>query len=202
MACNYVRGFLTIRAGTRSSVACCSLLFGSTFPAVTTTKDPAMTDRDAARRAVRRAVEASQLGVYGFADRAGVDPGTLRDFLDGTRWPQSKNRNKIERALGWPDGRITDLADGVTPIEEPVAVVTRRPQSLPEPSPELLAAIEADDRLLPEAKLHLVNQIGLLLRLQGTRDEVAEQHRLSREEAEETPLLRPVGGDKRDGNGR
>src|SRR5688500_18512912 len=69
-------------------------------------------DEDLARRAVRRAVEAKG-GRKDFADSAGIDSGTLTDFLEGIRWPHPKTRSKIETALGWPAGRILDIAEGV-----------------------------------------------------------------------------------------
>lgn len=72
--------------------------------------------RDDARREARRAVEATGLTRSAFADQAGIDVGTLSDFLDGKRWPQAPKRRKIEERLGWPAGRISDLADGAAPV--------------------------------------------------------------------------------------
>lgn len=114
--------------------------------------------QDAARREVRRAVEATQLSRRAFAERAKVDPKTLGDFLDGRRWAQQPTRNKIERALGWPSGRITDLAEGSQNA-------VRLP--LPPPPLDLFAAIDGEVRLLPEVKEHLKKQVGLLLRVQA-----------------------------------
>ena len=41
-----------------------------------------------------------------------VDPGTIGDFLGGTRWPKFKTQGRIEKALGWPSGTIVNIADG------------------------------------------------------------------------------------------
>ena len=71
--------------------------------------------RELARRAVRR--EVAPEGRLAFAKRAGVDPGTLANFLDGTRWPQSRTLSKIEAAIGWPPGYIAELAEGSTTTE-------------------------------------------------------------------------------------
>jgi hypothetical protein len=71
--------------------------------------------RDLARRVVRR--EVAPQGRLAFAKRAGVDPGTLANFLDGTRWPQSRTLSKIEAAIGWAPGYISELAEGSTMTE-------------------------------------------------------------------------------------
>lgn len=113
--------------------------------------------QDEARRVVRRAVEAHENGRVAFARKAKLDPGTLGDFLDGRHWPQARTRNKIEKALGWPSGRISDLADGIDPSNSGV-----------------VDAIRADTRLLPEARNHLLNQYHLLLRLTMPAETVAE----------------------------
>jgi transcriptional regulator with XRE-family HTH domain len=66
--------------------------------------------RDAARREVRKAVEANWTRLA-FAKLAQIDPGTLTDFLENRRWPQGPTLAKIEQALGWEVGRIRDMAD-------------------------------------------------------------------------------------------
>jgi predicted transcriptional regulator len=71
--------------------------------------------RELARRAVRR--EVAPEGRLAFAKRAGVDPGTLAHFLDGTRWPQLRTLSKIEAAIGWTPGYIAELAEGSTTTE-------------------------------------------------------------------------------------
>lgn len=110
---------------------------------------------DDARREVRRAVQEAG-GRVAFAKAAKLDAGTLGDFLDGNRWPQDRTMTKIEQALGKPVGWITDLREGRG----------GRPELTAEDA--VIAAILADPNLLPEAKTHLVNQYGLLLRIQGT----------------------------------
>lgn len=81
-----------------------------TVPAVMTLVRPTVS-KDFARREVRTAVDA-QWTRLAFAKKAKVDPGTLTDFLEGRRWPQGPTLAKIETALGWPAGRIVDMADG------------------------------------------------------------------------------------------
>ena len=66
--------------------------------------------REAARREVDRLVQ--QEGRTRFAARAGMDPKTLGDFLNGNRWSQGPTFSRIEAALGWPPGRIADIAAG------------------------------------------------------------------------------------------
>lgn len=41
-----------------------------------------------------------------------IDPGTIGDFLNGNRWPKFKTQGRIEKALGWPAGTLTSVADG------------------------------------------------------------------------------------------
>jgi hypothetical protein len=122
-------------------------------------------NEDAARREVRRAVEARG-GRVTFARAAGVDPGTLSDFIDGTRWPHAKTRTKIEQALGWDAGRITDLAEGVAEVGT------------------VEDAVRADPTLLPEAKDHILNQLKLLRRLQSAPPPVPDLRDLTPDEVE------------------
>lgn len=123
--------------------------------------------RDVARREVRRAVE-SFGGRGKFAEKAGIDPGTLGDFLDGARWAQPRTRTKIEKALGWPAGLIMDIADGVL-------------QEVPPPVFDVIHAIRNDPNLLPEAREHLERQYGLLLRVKAAEPREAVQARATGE---------------------
>lgn len=64
-----------------------------------------------------RAVVASQMARLRMsradvADRAGIDPGTLGDFLDGRRWPKAPTQGKIEDALELESGTIATVAAG------------------------------------------------------------------------------------------
>lgn len=77
-----------------------------------------MSDDDA-RRETRRAVDATLGGRGAFAKKAGLDPQTLSTFLNGARWPHGATLAKIERALGWPAGRITDMREGVADDPRP-----------------------------------------------------------------------------------
>lgn len=45
------------------------------------------------------------------ADVAVVSPRSIRNLEAGRHWPQPATRNKIERALGWPTGRLADIAE-------------------------------------------------------------------------------------------
>ena len=58
------------------------------------------------------------------AREAGVDPGTVGDFINGTRWPYAPALARVERALGFEDGGLSRLASGQQPPIAPEA--TRR----------------------------------------------------------------------------
>lgn len=68
----------------------------------------------------------------------------------------------LERALDWKSGSV----DAVLAGGEPTPFVATTQQTLDSHSADVIAAVMADPNLLPEAKQHLVNQYGLLLRVQ------------------------------------
>lgn len=41
-----------------------------------------------------------------------ADPGTIGDFLNGTRWPKLGTQGRIEDAVGWPAGTIRQIGNG------------------------------------------------------------------------------------------
>lgn len=47
---------------------------------------------------------------------AGIDNGTVGDFLAGVRWPTSITRAKIARALGWAPESIDAIERGGDPV--------------------------------------------------------------------------------------
>jgi transcriptional regulator with XRE-family HTH domain len=49
------------------------------------------------------------------AERAGVTPDTVGDFLAGRRWPQNASLLRIENALEWPVGHLVRVASGDVP---------------------------------------------------------------------------------------
>jgi hypothetical protein len=44
--------------------------------------------------------------------QTGADPGTIGDFLNGTRWPKLGTQGKIEAAVGWAPGTIRQIGNG------------------------------------------------------------------------------------------
>lgn len=66
-----------------------------------------------ARLLVAQAMAAQELQRGDLSRSAGIDPGTLGDFLDGHRWPKAPTQGKIERALGWEPGTIAAARAGV-----------------------------------------------------------------------------------------
>jgi hypothetical protein len=66
--------------------------------------------REAARRAVAFQMQSKSLSRAALAAEAKVDPKTLRSFLDGERWPQSKTRADISVAIGWLPDEIDYIA--------------------------------------------------------------------------------------------
>lgn len=88
-------------------------------------------EMDPREQAARRAAVSYVLTVMaergvdrgGLASAAGLDPGTVGDFLNEKRWPGNRTQNLIEHALALPKGSIerTRIAhrsdDAATPAE-------------------------------------------------------------------------------------
>src|SRR5262245_32144959 len=55
-------------------------------------------------------------------DETGVDPSTIGDFLNGSRWPKLSTQGKVEAAVGWEPGTIRRIGNGadVPPFSETV----------------------------------------------------------------------------------
>ncbi len=60
-------------------------------------------------------------------DETKADPGTIGDFLNGSRWPKLGTQGRIERALGWRAGTIRQIGNGADP-DELGATVGAEPQ--------------------------------------------------------------------------
>ncbi|MGW5259609.1 helix-turn-helix transcriptional regulator [Microbispora sp. NPDC004025] len=57
------------------------------------------------------------------ATRADVDIKTIYNLESGERWPQARNRFKIEQALGWAPGALDALAAGQKPGQRHTTLV-------------------------------------------------------------------------------
>lgn len=124
-------------------------------------------------RLVREKVNASGMSLRVFADDRRIAYSTLRRYYDKNLRPLSQPPRKetlreLALALDVPlreveQAALESLSYRQTPPQlEPGATT---------PAPEedaVVRAILADPNLLPEAKQHLVNQYGLLLRIQGS----------------------------------
>jgi hypothetical protein len=71
-----------------------------------------MEGRNRAVAAVRSRMAELDAQPTRFARDSGVSENTLRDFLAGKTWPIMRTMGRIERALGWPAGRIEAIARG------------------------------------------------------------------------------------------
>lgn len=69
-------------------------------------------NRARARTAVVEAMSGLGLTKTEFAREAGLDVGTVGDFLDGSRWPRLPTLAKIDAALGWAPGTTSSVASG------------------------------------------------------------------------------------------
>ncbi len=106
-----------------------------------------------ARAAVEDAMHAKGMTLQNLADEAGVFVGTVRDFLEGRRWPRASSLWKIEDALQWERGRISAIA-------RDYAVITEQP---PRHS-QLLAELVRDlEKLSENDQLRILVQVRDLL---------------------------------------
>lgn len=71
---------------------------------------------EAAREAVLNELGTRGLDRTYLATEANVDPATLRDFLNGTRWPRPATLTKLDRALGWEPGTLAGIARGAPAV--------------------------------------------------------------------------------------
>lgn len=128
-----------------------------------------------------RAADAVQgLGVRGYAAKGDLSHGTISNYLAG-KIPEALNDSRLEKisrafSIPLPRLRAAHLADRGLALAEP-----EEPTISPED--RVLDAIRADTRLLPEAREHLINQYGLLLRLraQVVQDEVSKRRQQLRD---------------------
>jgi hypothetical protein len=80
-----------------------------------------MSTRDERRNLARQAVSAQMadrgINPTDVARQAKINPDTIGDFLAGTRWPKIGTQGKIERALNWPPGTISQIeSTGRAPV--------------------------------------------------------------------------------------
>ncbi len=96
------------------------------------------------------------LSVTALTKASGVKRDTVDLFLRGERWPQPTTRTKIERALGWPAGRIDELA-----ADTPTAVGSSDDPGTESPSRsrgDLVAFLESAERDLTVTQRELLEQ--------------------------------------------
>lgn len=67
-------------------------------------------NEDAARAAVRAAMHTQSIEVAQLARATKLDPGTITDFLNGTRWPRVASLAKLDNYFGWTPGYLATLA--------------------------------------------------------------------------------------------
>lgn len=83
------------------------------------------------REAALRAMSTQGYSAAALAREAGLDPGTVGDFLAGKRWPRREKLAAIERALMFADGTLSRMAEGAPGEARPI-MVERRGRLTPE----------------------------------------------------------------------
>jgi len=69
--------------------------------------------RERAAVEYRRAAEELGMTAVDIARAGGIpDADTVRDFMEGARWPRTPTRNRLEKAVGWPTGSIDAIMRG------------------------------------------------------------------------------------------
>jgi len=98
--------------------------------------------------------------VVDLAVAAGLDKGTVGDFLAGTRWPRPSTRGAIEASIELRPGALGRIAEGRSTVEQERPAVTAEPAS-----PVGLGLDDAAEGLAPEQ----VERIrALILDIKGT----------------------------------
>lgn len=102
------------------------------------------------------------------AEDADVSLSVISRALNEGRTPDVDSLRNIGHVLGYSLGEMLIRAGKATADELPVRAKSNTPEGGRRPG--VIEAIDNDDQLLPEAKKHLVNQYGLLIRLQKVSD--------------------------------
>jgi transcriptional regulator with XRE-family HTH domain len=119
------------------------------------------------RKRVARYVESRRaaLGLtqQQLADRAAVDLKTVYNLEVAGRWPQAKNRHKLETALRWTDGDFVRIAEGGEPV-----VVDFADQEAPAGAEDFEDWVQANLHKLSESDRQVVEE--LLTEYQGIKE--------------------------------
>ena len=73
----------------------------------------------------RHALAAQALNGWTNADLAkasSTDPATIRDFLDGSRWPKPPTLAKLDEAFGWTPGTLAAIGEELLDAPESESV--------------------------------------------------------------------------------
>lgn len=80
---------------------------------------PTPAGHDNARRAAIAAQATKGWTNAQLAKAAGTDPATIRDFLDGSRWPKPPTLAKLDEAFGWTPGTLAAIGEELLDAPEP-----------------------------------------------------------------------------------
>lgn len=72
--------------------------------------------RDALRERIKDELTTRSWNIADLAREAGVDSGTIGDFVNGVRWPQMATRSKIAMAFGWTPDSLGRIERGEPPV--------------------------------------------------------------------------------------
>ena len=78
---------------------------------------PTSTGQNAARRAVIAAQAREGWNNAQLAKASSTDPATIRDFIDGSRWPKPPTLARIDAAMGWTPGTLAAIGEEL--LDEP-----------------------------------------------------------------------------------
>lgn len=85
--------------------------------------------RDGARDAVRAAMADREVEVAEVSRATRLDPGTIADFLNGSRWPRNASLAKLDAYFGWEPGTLANMAARSEPTDSDVRGQRQDPSS-------------------------------------------------------------------------
>lgn len=125
--------------------------------------------RDWVRQRVETELSNRGWNIADLAREAGTDPGTVGDFLGGSRWPQYATRSRIATALGWTPDSIALIERGAEPMPGTVGTSTQDAGVLLDMPPEALEGLGPAEReeVITAAKLSALEKAREIRRRQG-----------------------------------